>query len=103
MRFLLWERKTIALRRVRAEAEVRTSTRHSPRWNGWVRGLTRRMRGSRFHLRRADRLRALEHVASYAKCIGHSIDVVEPRGDEGDLKDPAIVEPPLSQAIVIRA
>jgi hypothetical protein len=49
------------------------------------------------------RLRALEHVASYAKCIGHSIDVIEPRGNESDLKDPAVVEPHLSQPIVIRA
>ena len=40
-------------------------------------------------------------TAPYAECICHPVDVIEPRRDQGNLQNPAIIESRSSQAFVI--
>ncbi len=44
----------------------------------------------------------LASVAAYAERVGDTIDVVEPRSDERDLKNALVVEPDCSQSFVVR-
>jgi hypothetical protein len=39
--------------------------------------------------------------ATYAERVSYAVDVIKPRGDEGDLENPSVIETGVAQALVI--